>query len=96
MTQITERSMHHKMRRDVLALCDAYASAVGEPPWRICRAAAKGDSAFYDDLRLGARSLTGRKYDETVLFFHVRWPAGLPWPEGVERPSAQHSTSTAA
>ena len=50
---------------------------------------ASGDWRFFDRLDDPTRTFTVRKYTEIVQWFFNNWPAGLPWPVGVERPQAE-------
>ena len=49
-----------------------------------------------DRLAKGETDLLTRNFERAVRWFDSHWPADLPWPEGLQRPSLIPSTEEAA
>lgn len=69
------------LRKNLLALADAYVAATGRTMEAVARAA-HGDPPFFDRLRNGD-GFTTRKHDDVLKWFDQNWP------KGVERPALE-------
>jgi hypothetical protein len=77
--------METELRSNLTACASAYAAERGISLTTLGRLAA-GDWRFFDRVTEGTTTFTARKYDEVMLWFSERWPAGCDWPGDVPRP----------
>lgn len=79
-------SLQELARRNLSVLFSTYAEATGAKMISISMAVTTnprfGDEIMIKDFRIGT-------YDTVVKNFSAIWPKSLPWPEGIERPSAE-------
>ncbi len=80
----------HKFRMThtdkLLALLDLYCAATGRSEARVATLI-QNAGHFFSAVRAGS-GFTVRTYERALRWFSDNWPAGLAWPEGVERPAA--------
>ena len=70
-----------------LRICiTAYAAAMHLREGAVCNLAT-GDYRFLSRVS-NSGTFTVRKYDEAMKWLSVNWPANLPWPEAILRPSS--------
>lgn len=68
----------------LLSLMDLYCAAARRSEARVSTIAL-GSGHRIGSIRNGA-SFTVRTYERALAWFSDNWPAGLAWPDGVERP----------
>jgi hypothetical protein len=76
---------NHSTRDRLLLTARTFADARGLSLARVGTLVAN-DGKFFTRLAAGRDCTTGM-FDKTLRWFAEQWPAELPWPEGVERPS---------
>lgn len=55
---------------------------------------AVNDPRFFLRLGDGKKSFTVRKYDQLAAWFSNKWPEGLAWPAGIDRPIPRERAAT--
>lgn len=79
--------MQQRLTSNILRLTALLAQALERSPWGTFRFVS-GNPNLYSRLEKGI-SFNISTYDEVVQSFSTLWPAGLAWPEDIERPDPQ-------
>ncbi|MEM6381113.1 MAG: hypothetical protein AAF739_00430 [Pseudomonadota bacterium] len=82
-----EPLLEQKLRRNLIALCDAY-EAASQRAWSIntvCHRILRQPD-FMLAVRSDARGFNVRKHDQLVSWLSQNWPLDAIWPDDVPRP----------
>ena len=80
--------MEKELIRNLLTVAQAY-SAKREVSLSTLGRQAANDWRFFDHLSDSTKTFTARKYDQVMRWFSEKWPVGVDWPEGIDRPVQQ-------
>lgn len=69
----------------LIRAADAYCAAAGRSRSRVSTLIFGGGDRL--DGVAGGNDLNTRSFEKAMRWFSDNWPAGTPWPEGVERPT---------
>lgn len=72
----------------ILKIADVYRAHRGVK-LSTCSLWAAKNGALFKKLSEGKQGLTIARRDRIIGWFDANWPADLPWPDGVPRPSAE-------
>jgi hypothetical protein len=75
---------------NLVALADTFCAATGQSRAFVSKAI-HGRGGQIDDLASGKRDITTRLAEGSLQWFSDNWPADLPWPVHIDRPSPRSS-----
>lgn len=79
--------MQSRLSSNILRLTKTLSQATNRSEWSTT-GSLTGKPNLVQNIRAG-RSFLVSTYDEVVQAYSNFWPAGLPWPEDIERPDPQ-------
>lgn len=86
-TFLVRMTMQSRLSSNILRLTTILSQATNRSEWSTM-ASLPGKPNLVASIRAG-RSFYVSTYDEVVQAYSNFWPAGLPWPDDIERPDPQ-------
>lgn len=76
------------LKTQLITVADAYGQLTERGRKRVSTLALSQGNRL-DDFAAGTLSPTVRVFERSMLWFSDNWPAGKPWPKGIERPKSK-------
>ena len=78
------------LKTQLITVADAYGQLTERGRKRVSTLALNQGNRL-DDFAVGRLSPTVRVLERAMLWFSENWPAGKPWPKGIDRPKAKEA-----